>query len=787
MKKLAFSNKAHTLIELKEHLTTAKVLDILAISYYEFKTNNIFTIQKIQKHFDCESLIIRSSSSDEDSFNTSNAGKFTSISNVDKQNESEVLDALNEVFNSYSNLSDNQELFVQPMLKNIKRAGVILTADMDTLSPYYIINYDESSSNDSVTSGSSSNLKTYISFKEYKFKSKDTFINRVIETCKECENLFDYKYLDIEFAFNTNEELFIFQVRPIITSNKENYSSLDLASSLEKVEKKIEKLNNPHIGILGNKTIFGIMPDWNPAEIIGIKPKTLAISLYKELITDSIWAFQRNNYGYRNLRSFPLLVSFLGAPFIDVRVSFNSFIPSTLNEIIANKLCNYYLNKLESYPKLHDKVEFEIVYSCYYINLSSKLKDLLDYGFNENEIKRIEFCLLELTNNILSKKDSFYYKDLEKVELLKDKYDEIESSSLSTIDKIYWHIENCKRYGTLPFAGIARAAFISVQFLKSFLESGIITDIEYSNFLNSLNTVSKQLSNATKKLKDNKISRDDFLKEYGHLRPGTYDIMSFRYDEAFEDYFHLSNNDMEDNVISEEANFSFIKETLSKIDSLLIENGIKTDANSLITFIKSSIENREYSKFVFTKSLSRVLQLLEEFGKRFEVSREELSYLDIHEILKMYSTLDHRDVFEILKTNIEKNKDFYKFTKAIKLPPLIISPEDIYNFFQEEGEPNFITLKRIKEDTILEVNLNKETPKNKIVFIESADPGYDFLFTKEIGGLVTKYGGANSHMAIRCAELGIPAIIGAGEKNFDNWKKYKFIEIDCLNKKVYLF
>ena len=31
------------------------------------------------------------------------------------------------------------------------------------------------------------------------------------------------------------------------------------------------------------------MPDWNPAEIIGIKPKPLALSLYRELITDHIW------------------------------------------------------------------------------------------------------------------------------------------------------------------------------------------------------------------------------------------------------------------------------------------------------------------------------------------------------------------------------------------------------------------------------------------------------------------------------------------------------------------
>ena len=52
------------------------------------------------------------------------------------------------------------------------------------------------------------------------------------------------------------------------------------------------------------------------------------------------------------------------------------------------------------------------------------------------------------------------------------------------------------------------------------------------------------------------------------------------------------------------------------------------------------------------------------------------------------------------------------------------------------------------------------TLANKIVLIENADPGYDFIFSYKIKGLITEYGGANSHMSIRCLELGIPAIIG---------------------------
>jgi phosphoenolpyruvate-protein kinase (PTS system EI component) len=71
-----------------------------------------------------------------------------------------------------------------------------------------------------------------------------------------------------------------------------------------------------------------------------------------------------------------------------------------------------------------------------------------------------------------------------------------------------------------------------------------------------------------------------------------------------------------------------------------------------------------------------------------------------------------------------------------------------------------------------------------VVCIKSADPGYDYLFSKNIGGLITCYGGANSHMAIRCAEMGIPAVIGCGENNFERYCKAKNIEIDASNKQV---
>ena len=71
---------------------------------------------------------------------------------------------------------------------------------------------------------------------------------------------------------------------------------------------------------------------------------------------------------------------------------------------------------------------------------------------------------------------------------------------------------------------------------------------------------------------------------------------------------------------------------------------------------------------------------------------------------------------------------------------------------------------------------------NKIVLLEKADPGFDWIFSKNISGLITKFGGAASHMAIRCAEFGIPAAIGCGDILYNRLKTAKVVDLDCKNK-----
>ena len=147
----------------------------------------------------------------------------------------------------------------------------------------------------------------------------------------------------------------------------------------------------------------------------------LALSLYRELITDNVWAYQRHNYGYRNLRSFPLMLSFHGLPYIDVRVSFNSFIPEDLSNRLADRLVDCYTDQLAAAPILHDKVEFEIVVSCYTFDLEKKLERLKGSGFSDSDLGELADSLRRVTNRIINRKTGLWRTDSDKIEKLAER------------------------------------------------------------------------------------------------------------------------------------------------------------------------------------------------------------------------------------------------------------------------------------------------------------------------------------------------------------------------------
>ena len=763
------STKARTLASLSGKLFSAQILAMKYFTVADWWSDADKILTKVCGKFgENIPLLVRSSAHNEDSETASLAGHFTSILNV--SGVAALRTAIDAVIDSYGPEVDPQdEVLVQPMLSGVGLSGVAFSHDPATGSPYRVVNYAIGTDTAAVTGGLGQ-TRTFVAALGAEDVPHD--MAKVLALLDELQSLFPGRPLDIEFAIAAPKDtLYLLQVRPLIMQQALPDAKQHQAL-LTRVAEKIRAAQQPHPFLQGRSTVFGVMPDWNPAEIIGIRPRPLALSLYRDLVTDAIWAYQRNNYGYRNLRSFPLLVNFSGQPYIDVRLSFNSFIPKDVEGGLADRLVDYYIERLTAAPKLHDKVEFEIVLSCYTLDFSQRLQVLADAGFSEHDQNQLKDSLRTLTNRIINRDNGLWREDEAKLGKLIARREEILASGMDPVSRIYWLLEDCKRYGTLPFAGLARAGFIAVQMLKSLVVVGVFTQDDYECFMNGLNTVSSQLSRDL-----GSLDRASFLSRYGHLRPGTYDILSPRYDEAPDKYFGKKKSKK---AHTERKPFRLSLTQMRSIATLLQVHGLSSDVVGLFDFLQAGIELREYAKFVFSRNLSDALSLFREWGGTHGFSTEDLSYANISCIRELYAGSDSPKV--VLAQSIEEGKARYRETRQLWLPPLITKPDDVWAFHVPECEPNFVTQGNVTGAVVKPEQ--RERLAGAIVCIPSADPGFDWLFSHRIAGLVTAYGGVNSHMAIRANELGLAAVIGAGDALFTQWSQARRLHIDCAGRRV---
>ncbi len=666
------------------------------------------------------------------------------------------------------------------MILNTKLSGVLTNYCIKDGSFYYVINYDDiSGSTDSVTSGSKTGGRVINIFRDEITGIRSKKLKKVIESTKEIENKINLRPIDLEFAIDRNGDVNIFQIRPLTTYKKwKKISSVKLKKILKKNQKSFIEINRVN-SKYGNLPIFGLMPDWNPAEMIGYQPNNLSFSIYKEIITDNAWSIARKEMGYKKV-SRPLMYKFTGKPYIDARLSFYSFIPNSISKRTSKKIVNYWSRILISKPYLHDKIEFEIADGSF--DVDTKNKVLSNYNFLSTiEKKKYYKSLKILTEFQIKNFELEFSKNNKKLVELENSRIELIESYLQKKENFNYlmnnFLEKIKINGIVPFAKYARNAFIAKKILNSLERNNYLNLDKMNKVLNSLNTITSQFLSLSKTKNKNSETKSVFENLFYHLRPGTYDITVKR---LISDIKKRKIRNLKSLLSFENSSKNLLSSNeIKKIDKFILKNNLNFNTSKLYDYIVLSIKLRENSKFIFTRALSDYLQIIQKWGQKNLVSPEKLSNFNVKDILKNMSS--NR---KIKYLNDKKQGDV---NTVCKLPYLITTKSDFFVASILLSKPNFITDKKIiSKIFFLKKGQNTYKINKKIVLIENADPGFDWIFNNNIKGLITKYGGVNSHMSIRCHELNIPAAIGVGEETFEKLILGDKVILNCKENQIFL-
>jgi len=670
------------------------------------------------------------------------------------------------------------------MIEKIKMSGVIFTGDINGNKFYYNINYDDVTGlTDTVTSGYSiySNKTLYIYKKRIDLIQSNRF-KLIVKATKEVERLFKGIPLDIEFGLSNKNKLFLFQVRPVVVNNKLDVTQNFFNKKLNTIYKNLKncfELRNKDIN--GKTTLFSQMTDWNPAEMIGQHPSNLSFSLYRRLITKHSWLKARKIMGYKYFKDTSLMHNFAGRPYIDIRKSINSFLPKSLSKKISNNLVDSAISELKKNPAIHDKIEFELVPTCFSFDLERRASKFLNNIDKKNKIlilKTIKKNFLDLfLKNLLIKSPGSIFQNEKKINILKNLQNTSSYKINGNITNINLIIYQTIKYGIIPFSILARHAFIAKDNLLSLVRGKIVSKFDLSRFERSIFTVTSEFLNDQKKAQGNYKYYKIFIEKYGHLRAGTYDINSSCYSEIDKNIFltkKVKNINLNNNK------FVLSKKKIHRINQLLKKNNININSYELFNYFRQSIVSREYAKFIFTKSINIILQNIKIFAKKNEISLTDIEQIDINDI----SYFKKNNIISLFKI-AKKNNFLHSVNQLIKLPEIIVNKSNAFIGASVVSIPNFVSNEIIVAEVIYFESKNfYHKIKNKIVLIDNADPGFDWIFGHKIKGLITKFGGANSHMTIRCNELNIPAAIGCGESMFQDIVKAKKLSLNCKNRLV---
>lgn len=740
-----FTGKSRALQAARAWVPDGTIPSLLSFTLDAWHADRDAVLARCAQVFGAQWVAVRSDASDEDAMHASNAGAYTSLLDVRPEDRAQAIDAVAAQLGR----SVGDQVMVQAMVRGVGFAGVAATHRVADGAPWYCV---EMAPHDSaaVTSGRSSGRHTAVAraaiaeLLDAPPQDDSGSVREVLGLLCALERACGLP-LEMEFAWGcvpapdgsaAPPRLHLLQLRPLATQGRWSSGVAQAVRMLPPLD--LLDAADGHAAVHGRSTVLSLMADWNPAELLGAHPRPLALSLFRHLIGDGVWWRARAALGYAQVpqHGIELLRILSGRALVDVRRSANSLLPAGLPALAAAQLVDTWIGRLRAQPSLHDKVEFEVLrtvsdFAGDPVGTSPERAALGDGLWTLWRAR-----LHALTADLLAPGAG---GPLARCAAAVAAIDAEPAPDMSWAGRLA-----LARRGSFAFAIAARLAFAGEAQLRSAVARGALDPARVAQW--------KRAAGALP------LAQAD--RAHGHLRPGTMDITQPTWDDS--GYQAQAGHGA---GAAQHAAASLNAQEARALAALLREARLDLAPADWLAFVQQARVLRERARHVFTRHLSVAMDRIAADAERHGLARETLSWLSLAQweaAGRQASPAGWRSLEAAAARACRQHAD----ESTVVVAPVLAHARDRWMADSQGVLPNFIGSQAVQGPVrcLHDARARGDgSLAGAIVVVEQADPGFDWLFSCGIGGLVTAWGGANSHMAVRCAELGIAAAIGCGE------------------------
>jgi glutamine kinase len=722
--------------------------EFISFSVDEFESDATSIVERAASRFGEKRVFVRSSKRGEDAIDSAAHGLYLSVGYIRADESAKLKRAIEAVIASYAQPRAHDRVLLQVSIENVV-AALGATSESDLHIPRYsTVSFAKTESSAAVTAGTVS-LKSYVLNGDIAQTpqawpaSVRNALSWVIQLSDRAATA-----LELEMAQDSQGTLWLLQVRPIsfVASHQVSETAFSRSNFFRSVSEAVNRV------LADESTVLSLMSDWNPAELIGERPRKLAADLFDYFIAKKTWYQARIALGYAAICTEPLLDWVAGRPYVNVRRSCSSLLPYGVTREMAEPYLRSAIARLRSDPTMHDKVESKLYLSAFASNHYNRFI-LSEAGFEHSAVRswldRLnahakllllgryeEFCSSEIGDAVAACEQSV--------------------AAISNCLSLRIALETIRAHVFVPFAKVARLAFLAHSAVGS-------VDQERSRL--QIEIAALHAHCAAVRLRDGSLDKRVKL-----ARPGTFDIRIAIREQTESALGAIS----APGSIAKGAAITEVFDRIVRDSNSPLHD---FDVELVRDFVVSAIVYREHWKDAISHIMATLLERIYALGQSLGVDRETLSHASIEALC------DAKVTSNTLCSVALENSLIYDAQQRIRLPAVLSHRDECFAFVEGEDRPNFLGKGLITGEILVigaysdEHNRRHEL-SDRIVAIESADPGCDWILAHRPRAFVTCFGGPHSHMAMRSAQAKIPCLLGTGKTFFRNLARAKSLVID---------